>query len=101
MYSGITETLRTYIEDRFAINAEEMTTAEIFAALKGSQEITPELYDEIKELFETSDFVKFAKLTVSDEQNAKAIPAAVRFVTSTFQTEEEEEPQSGGEAAKD
>lgn len=100
MYSGITETLRTYIEDRFGINAEEMTTAEIFTALKGSQDITPELYDEIKELFETSDFVKFAKLTVTDEQNAKAIPAAVRFVTSTFQAEEEEE-QDGEEAAKD
>lgn len=101
MYSGITEALRTYIEDRFGINAEEMTTAEIFAALKGSQDITPELYDEIKDLFETADFVKFAKLTVTDEQNAKAIPAAVRFVTSTFQTVEEEEPQSGEEAAED
>lgn len=87
MYSGITDTLRTYIEARFGINAEEMTTAEIFDALKSCGDIAPDLYAEVKELFELSDFVKFAKHTVGDEDNARAIPAAVRFVTSTYQTQ--------------
>lgn len=87
MYSGITDTLRTYIEARFGINAEEMTTAEIFDGLKSSGDITPDLYAEVKELFELSDFVKFAKHTVGDEENARAIPTAVRFVTSTYQTQ--------------
>lgn len=87
MYSGITDTLRTYIEARFGINAEEMTTAEIFDDLKSSGEITPDLYSEVKELFELSDFVKFAKHTAGDEENARAIPTAVRFVTSTYQTQ--------------
>lgn len=87
MYSGITDTLRTYIEARFGINAEEMTTAEIFDGLKSSGEITPDLYSEVKELFELSDFVKFAKHTAGDEENARAIPTAVRFVTSTYQTQ--------------
>ena len=36
-----------------------------------------------------SDLVKFAKLTVTDDENAKAVPAAVRFVTSTWKAEEE------------
>ena len=53
LYSGITETLRTYIESRFDINAEEMTTAEIFAGLKSSADLTPEMFDELKELFES------------------------------------------------
>lgn len=87
MYSGITDTLRTYIEARFGINAEEMTTAEIFDGLKSCGDITPDLYSEVKELFELSDFVKFAKHTVGDEDNARAIPTAVRFVTSTYQTQ--------------
>ena len=87
MYSGITDTLRTYIESRFDVNAEEMTTAEIFDALKGADDLTPELYAEVKELFELSDFVKFAKHTASAEENARAIPTAVRFVTSTYQTQ--------------
>lgn len=87
MYSGITDTLRTYIEARFGINAEEMTTAEIFDGLKSSADLTPDLYAEVKELFELSDFVKFAKHTAGDEENARAIPTAVRFVTSTYQTQ--------------
>ncbi len=87
MYSGITDTLRTYIESRFDVNAEEMTTAEIFDALKTAEDLTPDLYAEVKELFELSDFVKFAKHTASDEENARAIPTAVRFVTSTYQTQ--------------
>ena len=91
MYSGITDTLRTYIEDRFGINAEEMTTAEIFAALKGDPGLDEALYGSAKELFELSDFVKFAKHTASDEENSAAIPTAVRFVTSTYQAELEQE----------
>lgn len=105
MYSGITDTLRTYIESRFGVNAEEMTTADIFDELKGCVEITPELYGDVKELFELSDFVKFAKHTASDEDNAKAIPTAVRFVTSTYQSQldeqaQEEENEAGEEAAQ-
>ena len=98
MYSGITDTLRTYIESRFGVNAEEMTTAEIFDGLKDAEDLTPELYAEVKELFELSDFVKFAKHTASDEENARAIPTAVRFVTSTYQTQMDAE--AGKEAAQ-
>ena len=89
-YSGITDTMRAYIASRFAIDAKEMTTAEIFAALKNNPELTPELYNEARELFETADFVKFAKHIATDEDNAKVVPAAVRFVTSTYKVEEEE-----------
>ena len=87
MYSGITDTLRTYIESRFGVNAEEMTTAEIFDALKTADDLTPDLYAEVKDLFELADYVKFAKHAASSEENAHAIPTAVRFVTSTYQTE--------------
>lgn len=100
MYSGITDALRTYIESRFGINAEEMTTAEIFDALKPSSSLTPELYAEAKELFELSDFVKFAKHTASDDQNARAVPVAVRFVTSTYQSELEDETAQEGQGEK-
>ena len=89
-YSGITDTLRFYIADRFGIDAMEMTTAEIFDALKGDEDLPEDLYRESKELFEVADFVKFAKHIVSDEDNAKALPSAVRFITSTYRREEEE-----------
>lgn len=103
MYSGITDTLRTYIEARFGINAEEMTTAEIFSALKGDPELDEALYGSTKDLFELSDFVKFAKYTATDEDNARAIPTAVHFVTSTYQSQLETESakEAGGEAGDD
>ena len=34
---------------------------------------------------ETADFVKFAKHTASEQENAAVLPLAVRFVTQTYQ----------------
>ena len=92
-YSGITDTLKTYIEDRFGIDAPEMTTAELFAALKDAEDLSADLREDTRAVFECADFVKFAKHVASDEENARALPTAVRFVTSTYQTELEEEPK--------
>lgn len=89
-YSGITDALKVYIEARFGVDCLEMTTAELFAALKSDKDITPELFDSLKELFERADFVKFAKMTATEGENASALPIAVRFVTDTYQAEIEE-----------
>ena len=88
-YSGITDTLREYIAARYDIGAMEMTTAEIFKDMK-TTDVPADLREELKDLFERADFVKFAKFTASDEDNAKALPLAVRFVTSTYQAEIED-----------
>ena len=85
-YSGVTDALREYIASRYEVGAMEMTTAEIFDGLKG-KDLPKDLYDEMKDLFERADFVKFAKFTASDEDNAKVLPGAVRFVTTTYQQE--------------
>jgi hypothetical protein len=98
-YSGITDTLREYIDARYDIGAMEMTTAEIMKDLKKT-DVAEDLQSGLKELFERADFVKFAKYTASDEDNASALPLAVRFVTSTYQTEVEEDngdAKKGGE----
>ena len=93
-YSGITDALKTYIEDRFGVDAPEMTTAELFDALRQADDLPADLREELRDLFERADFVKFAKHVASDEDNARALPTAVRFVTSTYQTVLEEEPKS-------
>ena len=89
-YSGVTDALREYIVSRYGVGAMEMTTAEIFEGLRGT-DIPVDLYEEMKELFERADFVKFAKYVASPEDNATVLPQAVRFVTSTYQTQVEEE----------
>lgn len=95
-YSGITDALKFYMDDRFGVDAPEMTTAELFDALKGEKDIPEDMYAEMKDLFERADFVKFAKFTAPDEDNARALPAAVRFVTSTYQVQLEQDQAEGG-----
>lgn len=89
-YSGVTDTLREYIAARYGFGAMEMTTAEIFEDL-GKTDVPADLYTELKDLFVLSDFVKFAKHSASDQENAGVLPLAVRFVTTTYQAEVEEE----------
>ena len=90
-YSGITDTLKAYIDARFGVDAPEMTTAELFAALAEIEEIDPELKADLQEMFERADFVKFAKYIAPDGDNAKVLPLSVRFVTDTYQASLEEE----------
>ena len=66
-----------------------MTTAELFESL-GKTDVPADLFVEMKDMFETADMVKFAKAYASDEENASAVPTAVRFVTSTYQVETKE-----------
>lgn len=86
-YSGVTDALREYMSGRFSIGAMEMTTAELFDEINNLEEFPDEFVAQLHELFQTADYVKFAKFVASDEDNAKAVPMAVRFVTQTYQSE--------------
>lgn len=85
-YSGVTDALREYMVSRYGISAMEMTTAEIFSDLAGKN-VPDDLYDEMKSLFERADYVKFAKYVATEQENASAVPSAVKFVTMTYQQE--------------
>ena len=99
-YSGVTDALKEYMEARFGVDAPEMTTAELFDALKSEKDITPATHADLKDLFERADFVKFAKHLASDSENATVLPVAVKFVTDTYQSQLEEE-QPAKEEGKD
>lgn len=90
-YSGVTDALKEYIDARYGIDAPEMTTAELFAALRQGGEVSEDHRRSLQELFERADFVKFAKYVAPDTDNATVLPTAVRFVTETYQSELEEE----------
>lgn len=98
-YSGVTDTLREYMASRYGISAMEMTSKEIFDDLSG-QDIPEDLLAETKDLFERADYVKFAKYVATDEENAGAVPAAVRFVTQTYQSELDSDMQDNGKAGE-
>ena len=97
-YTGVTDALREYISRRYGVSAMEMTTAELFAAVKSVEDFPADMLEGLKELFETADFVKFAKYVASDEDNASAVPLAVRFVTQTYQSElEKQQAETSGD----
>lgn len=98
-YSGITDTLREYIAARYDISAMEMTTSEIFEKI-ADKDIPSDLFEQTKEMFERADFVKFAKHSVGNEENASAVPTAVRFVTTTYQEQLDKEVNTDTETEK-
>lgn len=100
-YTGVTDALREYISGRYGIGAMEMTTAELFKEMKNVEELSAQQLVEVQSLFETADFVKFAKFVASDEDNASAVPTAVRFVTQTYQTDLEKHQAETSEELDD
>lgn len=89
-YTAITDALREYIEGRYSVTAMEMTSAEIIESLR-SKEIDKKSFEELDELFKSSDLVKFAKFSPAAAENEEAILIAVRFVNTTFMQEMEQE----------
>jgi len=89
-YTAVTDTLRLYISERYKIGALEQTTIEIFDELKNEQ-IDPALFEKLKEVFTTADFVKFAKHKATENENEEVIPTAVRFVNETYMQQVEED----------
>lgn len=81
-YTNITNTLREYFEKRFGISAMEMTSTEILDSLKYNQD-TENVYNVMRQIFYTSDMVKFAKQEPSQEENELSILNAYRIVNET------------------
>ena len=86
-YTRLTDTLREYMHDRFGFNATEMTTSEIVASL---QKVDKEgNLNELKEILEVADLVKFAKLHPSMNDNDRNLMNAIEYVNTTKNVEEE------------
>lgn len=89
-WSAVTDILREYIASRYGVSAPEMTSREIMEALEKIGVEEP-LREGLDRLFSTADYVKFAKHTAAAEDNASAVPVAVRFVTETYRAEIEQD----------
>lgn len=88
-YSSLTDTLRNYIAARFGFDAKEMVTSEIIEALSKQEKAT--MINELKQLFETADLVKFAKFQMPLNENDMNLANALEFVTTTKPEEKKEE----------
>ena len=80
-YTQLTNTLREYIKSRFGFNAMEMTSSEIIDRLRQSGD--QQMIDELKELFQTADLVKFAKYETHINENDANLVNAIHFIDQT------------------
>lgn len=97
-FTTLTDTLREYIEERYLIQAMEQTSNEILKDLS-DKEIEKKVYNELSDLLTLSDLVKFAKYTALELECENSLPAAIRFVNSTYmqQLEEKSDNNINGE----
>ncbi len=89
-FSKLTDILRRYIDRRFLINAIEMTSAQIVDTLKKNEE-TKAVNEQLKQILEVADFVKFAGVMQLPEDNEAAWTRARNFVELTRPAEIPEE----------
>lgn len=80
-YMQLTETLRSYLSDRFGFNAREMTTQEIIDQLTATD--NAEALAELKDILLTADLVKFAKHATSLSEQDRSLVQALDYVQAT------------------
>jgi len=81
-YSELTDIVRVYIEDRFAVMAIEMTTHEILDGLK-KHLINDEAMQKLRGSLELADLVKFAKANPTPLENDTCLNHGIDFVNET------------------
>lgn len=99
-YTRLTDTVRLYLDEEFGIAALEQTSGEIVSALKERTEIEAKERERMEELLSTADFVKFAKYTPLQDENARYLDTAYDFVNSTHERMQVKEETVGSEEEK-
>lgn len=82
-YTRLTEIIRNYIENRYDINALEMTSDEILDALKGLKLEDHHPIELLQNMFSIADMVKFAKAEPFPEENEIGLLNAYQFINNT------------------
>lgn len=88
-YTKLTDAIRRYITERFEINATEMITSEIIDQLKLVED--KEALDDLNELLQTADLVKFAKHDPLMNEKDASLINAIDFINETKKELTEEE----------
>ena len=96
-FTDLTDILRTYLFQRFGINALEMTTRQIMDRIYESD--FKDKKDYIRQILNVADFVKFAKVRPLPADSIAAYENAYKFVEETIPVlekspEEDENPAS-------
>ena len=81
-YTELSDILRKYIQRRFQIDAPEMTTDEILVLFKRDKN-TQSVYQNLRQILQLADLVKFAKTQPLENENEMSIMNSYLFVNQT------------------
>ncbi|GHT47355.1 hypothetical protein FACS189440_07600 [Bacteroidia bacterium] len=81
-HSQISDVIREYIDERFHVNAMEMTSGQILRILQGVSDVDL-VFNNLKQMLLLSDLAKFAKYDPLAEENELSMMNAYLFVNST------------------
>jgi hypothetical protein len=101
-YSRLTEIVRQYLENRFAVYSLEMTTSETLQALLKTGFKRDESYARLKSVLNGSDLVKFARYKPEPSENEQNYLDSWQFVETTKLMEEivTDDAEKGKETAR-
>ena len=96
-YTVLTDIVRLYLWNRYKIRTLERTSEEILDSLKASDFKNNDAFNTLKEIFYTSDLVKFAKFKPIADEHEKCLNGAYSFVDKTKIIVEEKPASQAGE----
>ena len=85
-YTQLTDTIRNYLDGELGISAMEQTSFETLKALEKCEQVDAKQRDKLADMFETADFVKFAKAEPLQDENVRNLDIAYDFVQETNDT---------------
>lgn len=81
--TAVSDTLRTYLEERFSFRAPERTTEEFLYELQSTNILTSDQKARLADFLSQCDLVKFAKYEPTEVELRKLHELAVRLVNET------------------
>jgi len=81
-YSGITDTIRAYLEEQFKMPALESTTDEILGLVKQRQ-FSADIQSKLREILLVADLVKFAKDVPLEHMHQRSMQLAKEIILET------------------
>ena len=83
-HSRLTDIVRTYIENRYALKAMETTSDELLDEFGKTDFVNPELFNKLKQMLQVADLAKFAKYEPNESENLLSLTYAYEFVEKTI-----------------
>ena len=82
-HTNLTDILRQYLYNQYDIDAAEMTSDQITEACSEKQDISAKQNDNLRQILQTADLVKFAKAEPQPLEHDRSMSQSVDFVSQT------------------